>query len=247
MNDQEKLKDNFVPNDDKLEKAIKNFSAFHYIFFIFGICFICTTFIFNILLHPMRITGESMQPTINADFTNYNKHYDSLFYSKSNNYIHDDIVIVNVHNENIIKRVVAVAGDTINFECIPGTETYDSLENHLETVEIKITVNDKSGSTTLQKNFTDEPTIFRFITNDNSEILNKYEFYKQIDDNLKTHGSFSYTIPDNSVFCLGDNRNNSTDSRHYGSFDISQISGEVVLHIPYGKTIIYAIWHKIFG
>ena len=230
------------------KNLVKDFSPFANILIIFGICFVCITFVFNVVLHPRKITGESMQPTINSSFTDFNKQYDVIYYFSSNNYTDGDIVCIDNNNETIIKRVVATAGETITYSRVQGTETYSStLAPYLETVQIKITVTSTDGSVRETKNYMNEPIIFRFITNDNEGVLGKYKHYTQIDEGLKQNQNYSFTVPQNSVYCLGDNRNNSTDSRHYGSFDLKNIEGEIVLHIPYGKTIFFAIWHKIFA
>lgn len=37
-----------------------------------------------------------------------------------------------------------------------------------------------------------------------------------------------YTVPQNSIFCMGDNANQSTDSRSYGSVSINRILGVII-------------------
>ncbi|MEE3344035.1 MAG: signal peptidase I [Bacilli bacterium] len=39
---------------------------------------------------------------------------------------------------------------------------------------------------------------------------------------------FEITLKDNEYFCMGDNRENSRDSRHYGAFTIDKIKGKVI-------------------
>ena len=215
------------------------------ILIIFAVCFICTTFIFNIILKPLKITGSSMQPTINEDYTYFNEKYDSVYYKSAKNYQHGDIVIIQNNNEKLIKRVVAMSGDKVCIRKIAGTEEYTS-HGELYSVEVKITVTGNNNSTQELLNYAEEKTYFYYINSDNEYTLSNYSNYQTIDSTLKNNDFYAFIIPENHIYCLGDNRNVSTDSRHYGAFNISQIQGEVVLHIPYGKSILYAIWNKIF-
>ncbi len=51
---------------------------------------------------------------------------------------------------------------------------------------------------------------------------------------------FPFTVPKGELFCMGDNRNHSTDSRVLGSFDKKYVSGKVVLRIlPIGSFNVY--------
>lgn len=39
-----------------------------------------------------------------------------------------------------------------------------------------------------------------------------------------------YTVPEGTIFCMGDNRNNSVDSRFYGPFEMDSFIGKALFH-----------------
>lgn len=54
--------------------------------------------------------------------------------------------------------------------------------------------------------------------------------------------TFPYTVPEGEIFCMGDNRNGSTDSRsvRIGSFDERYVLGKAVIRLlPFGDFNIY--------
>lgn len=140
----------------------------------------------NLFFQPVIVTGMSMSPTYLDK--------DALISCKSayknNMPERNDVVVVDgSHYDldvNIIKRVVAVGGDTV---CI------------------------KNG--------------YVYVNNDKIE-----DSYDRIEKNMKT-----VTVPEYCVFVLGDNRNNSKDSRVFGCVNIDDILGKIVYDAQWLKDI----------
>ena len=74
-----------------------------------------------------------------------------------------------------------------------------------------------------------------------------YSFYNRFIRELSTTGQYTIDLEDNQYFVMGDNRNNSTDSRFFGPIEKNDILGKVVLQVKYGRTLFNAIWTAIFG
>lgn len=203
------------------------------------------------------------------------EHCDVVYYTKQDSYSSDDIVIVeNTNNkyvptsdtqtiEYIIKRIVATPGQTIRF--CRDDKSDDSMLYYY------IRVLDENGNdtgfedTTIKEEMcfsrTDIETIinnYKRATNENSLNYSQatanfykqyysmfYNIFEKSFDNLDNGILYEYTVPENEYFVMGDNRNISQDSRFFGSVDVDDIAGYVVLHIPYGQNIWQAIWKKI--
>lgn len=122
--------------------------------------------VFTVLFRVVGVNGDSMKPTLN--------HGDWLVVKAINTgYKAGDIVVVtqpNPLNEPLIKRVVAVAGDTVDIDIVEGT----------------VSINGKI----INEPYILEPTQRRFDV------------------------AFPVTVPEGCVFVMGDNRNNSLDSRY---------------------------------
>jgi len=211
---------------------------------IFGMVFLVCILVFQIILTPIKVIGTSMSPTINQSVTSEKDedHCDIVYYNKSSVYQNDDIVIVaNNQNEYIkrydvdffIKRVVACPGQTITFY---RTDT-DILTT---TYYYDIVVKDTNGNVIeLDDSYKNEQMKFTA----SEYYANKHLVaYENIFGKLKKGETASITLTANSYFVMGDNRNNSEDSRFFGPVNYNDISGEVRLHVPYGKNI----WQSIF-
>lgn len=204
---------------------------------VFAVMFVASIFVTQILLTPMVVIGKSMQPTINAKYeevvvngqTQY-KYTDTVYLREKNSYSRGDIVVANVQTykqeKNVdyyIKRVIALPGETIRL-----VET----EKNSQIYVAQITTT--SGETfILQETYLEEPM---YILID----ISSYPWYTKVVNE-------GITLQDKEYYLMGDNRKVSEDSRYLGPIKKADIVGHVVLHVPYGRTLFYAIIQKIFG
>ncbi len=144
-----------------------------------------------------HVKGHSMEPSLKED--------SHVLLNKSFTDIkRGDIVVItkgeagSTEKINIIKRVIAIPGDEIKFE-------YATPDNNFVTLFIK-----KKGD--------DE---FKLL--DESYILEPMETFSS---RYYSIGS-SYVIENGTIFALGDNRNNSVDSREDGAYYKSSVLGVV--------------------
>ncbi len=157
----------------------------------FVIIAICFSFMFRLV----GVDGESMTNTL--------QHGDWLLTYNKAEYVQGDIVVITQETwfqEPLIKRVIAVGGQTIDID-------YDTATVYVDGVAL------------------DEPYV-------REDYLVKKLDYRD----------FPYTVPDGYLFCMGDNRNGSSDSRSnlVGPIDEREILGKAFVRIlPFGDFDIY--------
>ena len=171
--------------------------------------FACSVFavllIFTFGVRLCRVDGESMENTLKNG-------QNLLLYSFAYEPKQDDIVVFHLTEassnmqKTLVKRVIAVGGQEVILDTKNNTITVDG-----ELYE--------DSHAVLKDRITDE-------------ITDKYDnlFYNNYD---YATGIYRVTVPEGNVFVLGDNRNNSKDSRNpdIGFVDERCILGKVFLRI----------------
>lgn len=155
-----------------------------------------------------------------------------------------DIVTIDTSNTSgkehtLIKRVVGTAGDRLVF--------MKSEDN--KYVDLYICTANSSGFTILNEPYIKERMLSASVSFNNIKITTKRETFKATNDKLiqllpyrnditeldMTDTNtvdflepYMVTVPYNSIYFLGDNRNTSLDSRYYGARSIDSVTSKVL-------------------
>jgi len=138
----------------------------------YAIIILVVVLVRTFIITPVYVDGMSMWPTLNDKDVLLLKKYDK-------NIERFDVVVVNVGNSKLVKRVIALPGETIR---ISSTDTgYGNISSSI------------------------------YI---NGNLLEEDYGYEPIEE--PGVASVDYKIADDEYFVMGDNRNNSSDSRITG-------------------------------
>ena len=170
----------------------------------------------SFVIEPYRIPSGSMIPTlVVGDFILVNKYEyglrvplsnDKFFSNNKPNY--GDIIVFQYPQDkkiNYIKRVVALPGDYveyINKELRVNGKKYSQIEMNNDYLDANDIADNRLYSESNNKK------IYQILKNDNNGQ------------------NFSYTVPQDMYFVLGDNRDNSNDSRYWGPVPEENLIGK---------------------
>lgn len=192
----------------------------------------------SFLVEPFTIPSSSMRPGLSVgDFILVNKFTYGIRIPVLNSVLipvnkveRGDVVVFNFPPNpkvNYIKRVIGLPGDlveyrnkrlTINGKAVPDVSdgSYDYLEQHVAEIH-----NDRFQETLGNKkiqvlNIPDAPTL----------VLSQVMDFPDRDQCRYDDNGFSCKVPQGHYFMMGDNRDNSLDSRYWGFVDDNLLVGK---------------------
>lgn len=196
--------------------------------------FVCSVVIYFNFTHSYYVVyGPSMAPTLNTEHIGTNDFVDGVFVSKVKSYTRGDIIVLNKNygtsegERFVIKRLIAIGGDKI------------AVKQHLGEYRIFLIENGKNEVTILEEEY--------LLNYDVNEKLFNNFYIMTATLGIEIDANGYITIPENSVFVLGDNRNNSTDSSSYGPKPKEAVVGKVDYVVYGNKNMYWQVIEQFFG
>lgn len=203
-----------APKEPLIRRITKN--VFDYLE-LFACSVFAVLIIFTFGIRLCRVDGESMENTL---YNGENLLLCSLGYEPRQ----DDIVVFHLTNpekgleKTLVKRVIATENQSVVINTRQSSVTVDGVTYEGNSITV-------DGVT-----YADTHSVLKDRNTD--QITNKYDMLFQSNYDPAT-GLYRVTVPAGKVFVLGDNRNNSKDSRSLdiGFVDEDCVLGKVILRI----------------
>lgn len=239
-----------------------------YIVLIFFLIFFIWYTVFSVTHRYYIVEGASMQPYLNASIapTDTSSSQDAVYVNLNGKIdVYDVVVIEGVSktSPSIIKRVVAKEGDFVSIAKSGNSFFLFRIDAE------DMTLNENNEYTTLVSD--ENALVFENERNTGYEIRYvdwngvdervyngvhyDFGFYSQfIQGYVNESDAYSYyvssndliyvQVPENSTFCLGDNRAHSSDSRTYGFISYDNIVGDVEITV-YNYSFVNRVFEVI--